>query len=89
MYVYCDGDANADNNDNNSDSSNRWTIGLNGGGSYFAEVRNRPIFMAEIGNIVWFQRISDTKTVMETEISYSRGSENGNCQHICHGYRKL
>ena len=43
------------------------------GGSYLAEVGNLPNFMAENGNIAWFQRVSDTKTVMETEISYFRG----------------
>ena len=37
----------------------------------------------------YISRISDTKTVMETEISYFRGSENGNCQYNSHGHRKL
>ena len=58
------------------------------GGSYFAEVGNWPIFMAANGNIAYISRISDTKTVMETEISYFRGSENGHCQYNSHGHRK-
>ena len=37
-------------------------------GSSFGEVGNCPIFMAENGNIAYITRISDTKTVMETEI---------------------
>ena len=59
-----------------------------GEGSYFAEVGNRPIFMAENGSIARFQRILDRKTVMETEISYFRGSENGNCQCNSYGHRQ-
>ena len=58
------------------------------GGSYFAEVENLPNFMAENGNIAWFQRVSETKTVIEKEISYFRGSENGNCQYNSHGHWK-
>ena len=34
-----------------------------------------------------FQQISDTKTVMEMEISF-RWSENGNCQYNSHGHQK-
>ena len=44
--------------------------------------------MAENGNVAQFQRISGTKTVMKTEISYFKGSENGNCQNNSHGHRK-
>ena len=44
--------------------------------------------MAANGNIAYISRISDTKTVMETEISYFRGSENGHCQYNSHGHRK-
>ena len=58
------------------------------GGSYVAEVGNWPIFMGENGNIAWFQRISDTKTVVETEIAHFRGSENGNCQYNSNEHRK-
>ena len=67
---------------------NSFTHSFRRGGSYFAEVGNWPIFMAANGNIAYISRISDTKTVMETEISYFRGSENGNCQYNSHGHRK-
>ena len=52
------------------------SLTLKKGGSYFAEVGNLPTFMAENRNVARFQRISDTKTVLKTDISYARGSEN-------------
>ena len=43
------------------------------GGSYLAEVGNLPNFMAENGNIAWFQRISDTKIVIKRKYDILEG----------------
>ena len=61
-----------------------------GGGFLFCGSRKLTYFHEgkQKYSVNGFKRISDTKSVMESEISYFKGSENGNCQYDSHGCRK-
>ena len=70
MYVYCDGDANADNNDNNSDSSNCWTIGLKGGGG--------GVLFCGSQKSTYFHGGNRKYSVISTDFGHKNSDGNGN-----------